>query len=339
MVPKGQPDDPRSFDEVLRARLGSLEGAYLDSAVGRSAPTHVPTGLDLLDRLGLGELGVLTTLGGHTGDGKSVARKALAWGAARAGLRVQEYSFEDPAPLAADRVVADLMDVDSVDLRRLRLEHDPENIPALVGRLRAVAREAGPIARRIYWSDAPRTVDALFESIDRHWDGGEDGGGETRLVLIDYAQMFDAEGDEKSTERVIARLAGRCNRLASERWCSVVLFSQVRREVVERGRKWFENARYEASRKGRPLGVEAVQGFRPMDGDLQWSTALGQRSKLVPFIFRPHRWARRLGLTQFQDNVMEWYVDKNNWGQDVQVATLKFDPTRSRLWSAPGAQS
>jgi replicative DNA helicase len=320
-------DAPRSYADEIDAAAAHLERQYLDAAVGRDPLAFVPTGIPRLNDLGLGELGVLTVVGGHSGDGKSTFRKQLAWGAAAAGHRVQEFSLEDTGRVAAGRTLADVMDVDATDLRRLRLLERAEDAPELIARLRAAREAVRDTARRISWSRA-HTTEAVFDEIDRRWHGP---GGETRLVLLDYAQMFDAEGDERSTERVIARLADRCNRLAGDRWCSVVLFSQITRACVERGRKWFEAASFEARRTGRPLGLEAVQGFRPGEGDLQWSSALGHKSKLVPYIFRPGKWARRLGLTQFKDDTMEVYMDKNTLGQDIQIVTLKFDGSRSRI--------
>jgi hypothetical protein len=272
----------------------------------------------------------MTTVGLHSGDGKSMVRKHLARAAAMAGLRVQEYVFEDPEELAADRTFSDLMDEDSLALRRLRLGGDVRS------RIGAAVTEAGDWARRIAFITETLTAEQLYESVMDNWygDGKDD---PTRLVLVDYAQMFDGDSDS-SKQREISDLAklgivvAKGDRGTGRGRCSFTVFSQVKTEVEARGRRWLESAKWNADKAGRPLDVAALYGFRPGAGDLQWSSALVHRSKILLYGFRPGRWARRMGVAGVLDNVLELYSDKENFGPDANTVTLSWDGSRGRIW-------
>jgi replicative DNA helicase len=148
---------------------------------------------------------------------------------------------------------------------------------------------------------------------------------------VDYAQAFDAEADEKSVERVVARLAWRLNDLAKRTGASVVLMSQVKREVLDRGRRWFDSWRWK--NPNEPLRSEAVEGFRPLAGDLQWSTALWQRCKQGLFLFRPGSWLRSMGADT-PDDVMEVSIAKGNFGPNNEIIRLGWDGPRARIFDA-----
>lgn len=288
-------------------------------ATGEETPVAgVPTGIARLDASGLIERRVMTVIGGHTGDGKSVVRKQLTRGAASAGCRVQEYVLEDPRDFTADRILADEMDVDSLALRRLRvpdLEHRVE--PA-----------AGVIwARRVAVDFSSHDRASLLAAVRERWFGPD--GEPTDLIQVDYAQRFLQDGEES-----VRALADDLADLARDSGCAVVLYSQVKQEVLSRGERRLESARWAANRAGRPLTPEeAVAGYRPGFGDFQWSTALQYRARSANSIFRPHKWARRCGFP-VQDNIMDWTSDKENYGPDVHRITLAFDGPRSRIWDA-----
>jgi hypothetical protein len=331
--PTDRPSSSRTYLDVLKDRGRELVGMYRAKDRGEAPLTHITTGIPRLDRMGMGEMGVLTTIALHSGDGKSMLRKQLEQAAAAAGHRVQSYVMEDPAELAADRTFADLMDEDSLALRRLRLDGGAEHV---VSRVAAAITDATPWAKNIEFIDEPMGLSTLYESIMDRWYGPD--GNPTRLVLYDYVQMIDPEADEKSQERTVAGFAKLGLRIAkgdrqyNRGRCSFTGFSQLRSEVVARGRRWFENAKWNAERQGKQLDDTALYGFRPGDGDLQWSSALTQRSKIILYGFRPGRWARKMGLAGIPDDIMELYSDKENFGPDANTVTLSWDGPRGRVW-------
>lgn len=279
---------------------------------------HVSTGLSRLDAAGLLEPDILTAVGAHAGDGKSAFALQLLEGAARAGHHAIGFFLEDPARLVADREIARNLRVSAFALRRLGLR---DEAAALQARLAGALRES-TWAKNVTVSDALVSTDVLFEQIEA-WRTSK-----TRLVVVDYAQAFDAEADEKSVERVVARLAWRGNELAKRHGISVVLMSQVRREVMERGRRWFESWRWK--NPGADITVEAVEGFRPLAGDLQWSSALTQRAKQIISLFRPGSWIRSLG-GHAADDTMEVTITKGNFGPANELIRLAWDGSQARL--------
>lgn len=320
----GSSGDDETLHGWLATRARALAEQYRARDDGDPPLVHVPTGIPRLDAAGLLEPGILTAVGSHAGDGKSAFALQLAEGAARAGLDVQAYFLEDPGHLVADRELAKRLGVSAFKLRRLSVDAEAA---AVASRLSAAVRGAEEWARRVRVSDRLMPTDDLMEDIRRRWTDS------TRLVLVDYAQAFDAEGDERSVERVIARLAWRLNTLAKGTGAAVVLFSQVRREVLDRGRRWYENWRFK--NQGETPTAEAVEGFRPNSGDLQWSSALQQRAKQVVYLFRPGNWQRSLGAN-VPDDVMELSIDKGNFGPNKEILRLGWDGPQARVFDRKG---
>lgn len=303
----------RTLLEAMESRAKALENPK---------PLIVPTGLRLADRAGLIRRGLLTVIGGHPGDGKSAVRKQLAVSAAKAGIRVQEYVLEDPEDLVVDRVFADQLGVSALSLARGEVRDSK-------ARLEAAVRDSSWASRIVMDcnSHSPRT---LFEAINDRWEGPL--GEPTGLVLLDYVQLFDTDGDEKSMERVVARIAERGLTHAKKTGCGFVIFSQVGRHVAERGMRTFDQARWVAEKNGRPMNANSLSGFRPHYSDLQWSSALGQRAKSVVTLFREGRWATDMGLQGIPDDSMEWYLSKGNFGPSQQRLRFGWDGEKARIY-------
>lgn len=297
-------------------RTSDLEREYHDQAAGRPPFLAVATGIPALDDLGLLEPGVLTAVMAHSSDGKTALAMQFLKAAARAGHLGQGYFYEDPKDRLSDRVIAAEMGVSAFDLRRLKVPAD------CISERLAAARTACGWAHNISVDTRRSTVDGLMVRIrERHVPG------KTRIAVVDYAQAFDAEQSEHSVERVVSRLAWRLNEYAKHENVAVVLLSQVRREVLDRGRRWFESWRLKNAR-GEPA-LEAVEGYRPLEGDMQWSSAVQQRARQVISVFRPGSWMKSHGLS-WQDNAMEVQLCKGSYGPGRGRATLKWDgPTCS----------
>lgn len=137
------------------------------------------------------------------------------------------------------------------------------------------------------------------------------------LILLDYAQAFPEEAG-KTMERTIASFAWEANKLAQDKNCAVVVFSQITREVEERGYRIFERSRYKD-----PDRVD-VSGFCPGGlSDISWAKSLGERSKELGYIWREGRIARKLGAN-VKDNRMRLIWGKVNFGEEKDMV-FEFD--------------
>ena len=96
----------------------------------------------------------------------------------------------------------------------------------------------------------------------------------------------------------------------------MVMFSQTRGKIEERGHSRF-------SRDG------TINGFRPGPGkeDLAWATAMGERAKVLMYLFRPGRWARACGLNE-KDDKLELIFAKVNFGVEGTIVT-QWDGAKS----------
>lgn len=303
-------------------------GQYRARDAGERPLVHLPTGIARLDEVGLLELGILTSVVAHPGDGKSAFALQLLEGCARAGWRAQGYFIEDPRDRVADRVFSGSMGVGAHQLRRLKVQ---EEAAAVEARIRAAQREAA-WARRVIVDEDHHESGEILELIQDRWT--ED----TRLVVVDYAQAFDVESDEKSIERVIARLAWNLNQLAKRNRAAAVLLCQPRTQLVEQGRRWFENHRWKArGRDGEDPepSPDWVEGFRPQASDVQWSPgAVRQRSRAIGSLFRPGSWMRAMGV-EWPDDTLEWKQCKGNYGPSQEVVQLGWDGPTTRILDRP----
>jgi replicative DNA helicase len=310
----------QKLSDVVRNRNEELAVLYERTGAGEDVELqYISTGLPSLDELGLLERGILTVIGGDPGSGKSAWAVKLLESAARQGYKPQGYFFEDPLKFLADRITSKAIGESAFKLRRLDLNDN--DIPE---RLRSVA-DGLDWLQHVSVEDTLTSSTNLLSLLDRTVDTG------TGLIVIDYAQAFDAEGNEKSVERVIARLAWGLNQLAKKYNIAVVLFSQLKTEVKDRGNKWYENWRWKNQDKEvDSQSIEAVEGYRPRSNDLQWSSALAQRAKQIMYIFRPKSWLRKLGVSVADDEV-QVMVEKGNYGPNCEILRFKWDGATCKI--------
>lgn len=314
--------------ETLADWVGSrgteLETLYTDAANGIIPVLHCPTGLRRLDDAGLLELGVCTVVLGHEGDGKSALGLQLLEGCSRAGYDCQAYWPEDPRRFVADRIIAQSLGESASKLRRLKIEDGKISVPA---RIAAAKLETEFWARRVVVDDTRLESGALVSLIKKRLTPN------TRLVLVDYAQVLTSESDEKSVERVITRVVWDLNEIAKAANITVVLLSQVRTKVKERGRDVFDRWR---NRTQGPIVESAVEGYRPLAGDGQWAPgALGQKAKAVLSWFRPKLWMNMHGADA-QDDKAELMILKSNYGPSMTTLTLRWHGPTTRITDPRG---
>lgn len=296
------------LSEILRDRGREIAEVHAARARGEVVLTHVPTGLARIDRtFGGAEMGSATLVMGHSGDGKTSLLAAVCRGAAEAGCGVLAFHLEDPRRRLADRHYAQL--TGEAAHRIARGDHaatDP--VPVL----RDAYAAAEPWARRVaVWNGDAGHRDVL-RAIRETPDVA---GARVRLVVVDYLQRFSASED--GLEAVCAELTRDVGRLAEERQLAVLLASQVRSQVVDRGRTRFD-------RSGQ------VDGFRPGRGDCMWSRRVEQFVRAEWVVFRPERWRRECGLPEKPDDRLELHVVKASYGPEG-IVSLGWDGPRARV--------
>lgn len=137
------------------------------------------------------------------------------------------------------------------------------------------------------------------------------------LILLDYAQAFP-EDVGATMERTIARFAWEANSLAQKKNCAVVVFSQIVREVEDRGYRIYERSKW------RDPDKIDVSGFCPGGlSDISWAKSLGERAKELGYIWREGRIARKLGAN-VKDNRMRIVWGKVNFGEEKDML-FEFD--------------
>lgn len=306
----------------VQERSKELDSQYRAVAGGETPILHCPTGLRRLDDAGLLERGVCTVLLGHEGDGKSALGLQFLEGCAKAGYDAQAYWPEDPRRFIADRLLSQSLGESASKLRRLKM--DGPNIPE---RIKAAQIQQESWARRVVVDDRRLDSHLLVSSILGRV------GPNTRLVVVDYAQVLGSERDEKSVERVISGAVWALNEVAKTHNIAVVLLSQVRTRVKERGRDTFDRWRYKNTGEIKP---EAVEGYRPLSGDGQWApAALGQEARAVLSWFRPGQWMKMHGA-DVADDKGELLILKSNYGPAMETLTLKWHGPTTRITDLRG---
>lgn len=310
----------RKLSEVVRERNEELAQLYEKKEAGEDVELqYISTGLQSLDKLGLLEKGILTIIGGDPGVGKSAWAVKLLESASKQGYSPLGFFFEDPMKFVADRITSKAIGESAFDLRRIEINDD--DIP---NRLRSVADG-------LEWLSNVSIEDTLISSTDLLSILGKTVNEQTGLIVIDYAQAFDAEDNEKSVERVIARIAWGLNQLAKKRNVAIVMFSQLKTEVKDRGNKWYEQWRWHnKDDPDKEIDDSAVEGYRPRSNDLQWSSALTQRAKQIIYLFRPKAWINKLG-NKVPDNEVQVQIDKGNYGPNTGILRFKWEGATCKI--------
>lgn len=295
-----------SYLDVLKDRLLTLRRNKRAREAGEPVLDSLSTGLIDFDRHGGIDRSILTVIGAPTGEGKTIFKQHLQEHNAKAGLKVLDLSFEDPPHKTADRTFANLTGLDSS-----KLDHADD---VTLQRLKLVYDTTKEWANRIEYHYGLKTADECLEIISAS---------KADLVQVDYAQAFP--DGERGLERTIADFAWALNADAQRNTRAVIIYSQVRAEVEQRGLRQLESSR----RRGG--GVD-VSGFRPASvSDLAWSNALGQRAKGLGFLFRPGRYRRRFGEAD-PDNRLELNWPKRNFAKEG-VVVVGFDAKTAKLYN------
>ncbi len=212
-------DPAEGMTEMALARFKRL--CAMADKVRRNEPLElgVPTGIDDLDyALGGGlPFGAVTILGGRPSDGKSALARGIASHAVRSGFPTHYFSLEDDKAALTDRELADRARINLFRLRRGELGRDD------VYRLAAAADELARVGGSWLVDDDPSaSAVQIALRVRRHLKTLR-----TRLVVVDYIQLVQAEGETRKArvDRAIEVLVD----LARKEDLAVLVLSQLGR--------------------------------------------------------------------------------------------------------------
>jgi replicative DNA helicase len=291
----------KTFDEVVRTRLKRLRDVLDRRARGEEVELFIPTGLRDWDERGGLERGILTVIGAATGEGKSIVKLHLAREAAKRGYRVLMLDFEDPAGKTADRSLSTIAGIDNRVIGSVTFdEFDYERLE------KALEELSGWGKNIVHHSGLVDTVECLTLMRGAKWD----------LILVDYAQAFP-EDAERNMERTIQKWSWEANVIAQEQEAAVVVFSQIKTEVEQRGYKIYEQWKVWGS-KNNPNQPD-ISGFCPNGlADVAWAKALGDQSKCLLYLWRPGRRAEKLGY-RAKDDRLKVICGKVSFGNEKDM--------------------
>ena len=267
-----------TLGDHLRQRYKEHAEAVEARGRGEKPKLFLGTGIRSWDANGGLERGIVTLIAAPTGEGKSAMMLHLTRTVAEAGKKVLVLSFEDPPGKTCDRVLAYTSGSPGHVLGRM--DYDASLLP----RLLAAAKENIGWADRVQFEAGLATADEAIKLVQE---------AEADLIVVDYAQAFP-DGKNETRERMLNRIGWELSKIAGgPTRPAVVLFSQVRRDVAERGKSVYD-------RTGK------IDGYRPGPGvsDIGWAESLGQTAKCVIYLFGGGGWGGFHGMWVL-DNVME----------------------------------
>ena len=303
----------RPLSSILESRRKELVQIYEDVAAGIPIISSIPTGIKSFDDYGVGTPGFLTLVQAHPGDGKTPPPKQPPTNTTNQGYRPQAHIFEDPEEYFADGLFARELDVSAYKLRRGDLKGD------IIPRLDAAMRDmswAGGVLINTEKNGYREIIEEIADTVKV----------DTGFFAVDYAQLFDAEMDEKSVERILSRLAEGLSKVCKDKRIAGFLFSQIKNEVEQRGRKHYDACLWAARKEGNGKENDPepfwVEGYRPLSNDAQWCNAMYQKCKDILSWFRPGNWMKKHGWVDWPDNTGELLRVKGNYtpgGYPVRV--------------------
>lgn len=160
--------------------------------------------------------GFSMVIGGYTSCGKStlLAQMIVDW--CTQGARGIVFSLEDPQPIKAIKIIANLSDVMQKKILMGRVQQFEERIKAAEQTLKSWGL-------LIY--DDVRTIDEIMLKVKKHkLQGGLD------FVCLDYIQKI--QGDEPSPYQTLSRAAIKMDDMAKDLQVTTVTLSQVNNESV-----------------------------------------------------------------------------------------------------------
>jgi replicative DNA helicase len=296
-----------TYAEYVRQRRRELARQLTAKEKGEDPKITIPTGLRDLDKLGGTKRGILTLVGGATGQGKDIYALHMMEAAAQRGYTVEVWSMEDPVERTVDRSLSKPTAINNAKIYSLDIDREQ------LGNINLAAKEIEDWGARIEFHEGLRDADEVMEGLEAS---------EADLRIVNYLQAFPGS----DLERCIAEFCWKANKVAQDDNCAVLAMSQVNTaKVEERGLRLLERSLQRDPERPN------VRGFAPWGAsDLAWCQAAGQRAKDLRFLWRPNYYLRQAGQP-VKDDRMEITGTKNSFGSEGRVV-VGFDGKTARLY-------
>lgn len=241
-----------SADEVKP--IGSYLVRLVDSIEQRHDRGEIQglaTGLRDLDRMTAGwQRGDLILIAGRPSMGKSALAMQFAQRAAIHGKSVVVFSLEMSRDQLLERMISNIGNVDSDQLRTGALDDDGwAGVSAAMGQLLDV---------KLLCYDASDMTVQRVRSIARRAKRKQG----CDLIVLDYLQLLTPEGENENRNAEITKISVGLKAMAKELDCPVIALSQLSRKVTERADK------------------------RPVASDLRDSGSLEQDADVIALLYR-----------------------------------------------------
>lgn len=210
--------------QLIEALLPPFIDALNDRFEGRGDANTVATGLHDLDRLTSGGMraGELWVIGARPSMGKTALTLTLSRNAGDAHA-VLVCTQEDSASSVVMRQVAAVGRVNLSHLRRPTTDSPQSMWTGVTAAVDALGK------LRLYIDDTPGLT---LMDVRRKVQQVRRRDVELRVVIVDYLQLMEGEGDNRNLE--LGRIANGLKKLAKEFGITVVLLSQLNREADKR---------------------------------------------------------------------------------------------------------
>jgi replicative DNA helicase len=215
-------DPTVELGEQVEGFLVKYTKAHAAAQAGEQVSLKLRTGIGAVDRLLRGGLpkSNAVVLAGRPSMGKSAMARGLADSVNLLGNGIHYFSTEDSLEALIMRQLADAADLDLGKLWELG-----------IGRIemQALIEVANDLKQRRNWKVEDTRglhIDKLMRRVARHRKKNN-----TRLVVVDYAQIVDAPG--RSEYEQVSAVSRACSKLAANEGVSVLLLSQISRKSEE----------------------------------------------------------------------------------------------------------
>lgn len=275
-------EDFKSISSVLLEAYDIIENLFIN----KSEITGITTGFDDLNRKINGfQKTDLLLIAARPAMGKTAFSLNLVLNAAlKADASIAVFSLE----MSREQLVQRMLSSQSnIELKKLKTGKLSENDwPRIVETMSVLS------SLKIHIDDTPGIKISELRSKCRKlkMEKGLD------LVLIDYLQLMEGEGNNESRQQEISKISRSLKILAKELNCSVVALSQLSRAPEQRA------------------------DHRPMLSDLRESGAIEQDADIVMFLYRDEYYNQ----DSDKKNIGEVIVAKNRHGETGSVELVWF---------------
>lgn len=239
----------QSIDEVEKRVINYRNGTT----------NGIRTGFDNLDRITGGwQAGDLVIIAARPAMGKTALALALLEAAAVSGKDVAMFALEMKGERLTDRIILEKTGIQDWKYKQGNLTNEELTLVA--------DTSAQLFSLPVYIDDNSSQTISRIKSKCRLLKKQD----KCKLIIIDYLQLTEGEGDTLNREQEVARISREAKKMAKSLNVPVIMLSQLNRSLESRADK------------------------RPLLSDIRESGAIEQDADMVMFVHRPEYYKQKL---------------------------------------------